>query len=178
MKVKVSNISELGQKIKAERSSMKLSLDDFSQKVNVSRQTLARWEKGEGAGPTVFDLLEMCKVFGCDMGYLVGEYDCKTRPATDICQATGLTEKAVNELLEANRCNQWFALKALNEMLTYDVLSLLELIGHYLTTTEPPELTPSGNERKAETLYLVDVQQELTKLRMRVQEEATKEGSN
>lgn len=96
--VKIYNKKELGKAIERERKSLKDSLETFAQKIKVSRQTLARWEKGEGVGPSVTDLLRMCEVFRCDFGYLVGEYACRTREATDIHAATGLSEKAITRL--------------------------------------------------------------------------------
>ena len=92
------NIPEFGKKIRAERELRGLTLDQLQEKLNISRQTLSKWEKGQGAGPTVFDLLNMCDLFACDMGYLVGEYTERHRQTTDIVQATGLTAKAVETL--------------------------------------------------------------------------------
>lgn len=92
------NQLELGKKISEERNKLGDSLEAFSQKINITRQTLSRWEKGEGVGPSVSDLLRMCEIFNCDFGYLVGEYECRTRSETDIQAVTGLSEKSIEEL--------------------------------------------------------------------------------
>lgn len=96
--VKIYNQSELGEKISEERNRLGNSLEAFSQKINITRQTLSRWEKGEGVGPSVSDLLRMCEIFNCDFGYLVGEYECRTRSETDIQAVTGLSEKSIERL--------------------------------------------------------------------------------
>lgn len=88
------NEKEIGSLIAKERKYMKLSLEELASKINVSRQTLSKWEKGEGEGPTIFDLIRLCKIFNCDYGYLVGEYSCKKKETFDIQQLTGLSEKA------------------------------------------------------------------------------------
>lgn len=40
----------------------------------------------------------MCDLFNCELGYLLGEYNCKTRATTDIQAATGLSERAIDRL--------------------------------------------------------------------------------
>jgi len=62
-----------------------------------SRQTVANWEKGKTV-PCMEALLRMCNFFGCELGYLLCEYDCKTREMTDIHVATGLSEKAIDAI--------------------------------------------------------------------------------
>lgn len=97
------NISQFGARLKQERKSMDLSMDELGEKLNITRQTLSNWEKGESS-PTVGDLLNMCEIFHCDFGYLVGEYDCRTRESTDIQKLTGLSEDAIKEIIS------WFHL--------------------------------------------------------------------
>ena len=98
MKVKV-----IGERIKAERTreGCSVTLDALAEKIGVTRQTISKWEKGEGSGPTVWDLIRLCEFFGCDYGYLIGDYECRTRIATDIREETGLSELAVTNLLIA-----------------------------------------------------------------------------
>lgn len=94
----MDNITGMGRIIKAERKKLGDNLDEFAQKIGISRQTLAKWESGQGNGPTVNDLLRMCELFNCDFGYLVGEYTCKKREATDIQAETGLSDSGINTL--------------------------------------------------------------------------------
>jgi transcriptional regulator with XRE-family HTH domain len=64
-----------------------------------SRQTVANWEKGKTT-PCMEDYLRMCELFDCELGYLLCEFDCKTREVTDIQAAIGLTEKAIKAIRE------------------------------------------------------------------------------
>lgn len=96
-------IKAIGERIKAERTreGYSITLDTLADKIGVTRQTISKWEKGEGTGPTVWDLVRLCEFFGCDYGYLIGDYACRTRIATDIREETGLSELAVTNLLIA-----------------------------------------------------------------------------
>lgn len=96
-------IKTIGERIKAERTreGYSITLDTLADKIGVTRQTISKWEKGEGTGPTVWDLVRLCEFFGCDYGYLIGDYACRTRIATDIREETGLSELAVTNLLIA-----------------------------------------------------------------------------
>ena len=92
----------VGEHIKAERKALKLSQDDFVEKYGKelgisSRTTLYKWEKGEGE-PSAWTILKLSNIFGCDPGYLIGEYTCRTRAATDIKAETGLSEMAIKLL--------------------------------------------------------------------------------
>lgn len=64
---------------------------------STSRTTIRKWERGEVL-PPLEHLLKMCELFGCELGYLLGEYDLPTRTATDIQQETGLSVKAIEQL--------------------------------------------------------------------------------
>lgn len=47
---------------------------------------------------SISTLCAMCDLFDCDMGYLLGEYEEKHRVAAEVCDATGLSETAVQRL--------------------------------------------------------------------------------
>lgn len=91
------NIEEIGKRIRHEREKKGDSLEAFAEKIAVARQTLSKWEKGL-TSPSLDDLEHMCSEFDCDFGYLVGEYNCKRRPATDIQKETLLSELACETL--------------------------------------------------------------------------------
>ncbi len=92
----------LGSRIVAERNKKDLSQDklikELSKTVPLGRNRLSELENGKAIRCDILVLSEMCKIFDCDLGYLMGEYSCKTRQATDIHAETGLSEEAVNEL--------------------------------------------------------------------------------
>lgn len=87
------NASAIGQKLKTERVACGYkSQDALAEKMNVCRQTVASWERGENLN--LGDLVRLCNLFSCDFGYIVGEYECKRRTATDIREETGLSASA------------------------------------------------------------------------------------
>ena len=61
---------KFGENLKKIRISKKLSQEDLAEKVNVSRQSISKWETGD-AYPTMNNLLELCKIFHCKINDLV-----------------------------------------------------------------------------------------------------------
>lgn len=57
-------------RIKELRESLEKTQDDFAKDLNVSRQTVSRWENDQGLTPD-----ELCKIadyFDCSIDYIVG----------------------------------------------------------------------------------------------------------
>lgn len=160
----------IGRRLREERKSLKLSQDELAEKLYIgSRQTVARWENGSML-PSMSDLLSMCCLFNCEMGYLLCEHDCKTRAATDIQTETGLSEKAINELLTAYTARQYYALLAINELLQDDNLYTLEVIGRYLSIGEKFTVEGmSGQHIKEKSLIALEMQQLIDSIRSKVQ---------
>jgi len=86
----------IANRIKAERKALKWSQEVLANTLYVNRNTVIAWEKGRI--PSLADMLHMCKLFDCELSYLLCEYDCKTRIATDIQETTGLSETAINKM--------------------------------------------------------------------------------
>jgi transcriptional regulator with XRE-family HTH domain len=96
MTVTQVNWEEVGKRIKKARKELGLSQEDFAAQQYIERKSLSRWENGH---PISIDgLLCLCQGLKCDIGYLIGEYDCKTKEATDIQKEIGLSEKSINNL--------------------------------------------------------------------------------
>lgn len=91
----------IGQRIRNERKTLGLSQQRLSEELYRERALIGRWERGERL-PLLDDLINMCNLFNCEVGYLLCEegYENKTRTVTDICKSTGLSEEAVNLLIE------------------------------------------------------------------------------
>ena len=53
-----------GDNLKKIRKYNKMSQEDFAEKVNVSRQSVSKWETGD-AYPEMNNILELCKIFKC-----------------------------------------------------------------------------------------------------------------
>lgn len=97
----IYDLKAIGKRIKKERieSGFK-SQGAFAEEMNYSqesRQTVANWENGKTM-PCLKDMLKMCKLFDCELGYLLCEYDNKTREATEVCKALGISKEAEVEL--------------------------------------------------------------------------------
>ena len=63
---------KFGDNLKKVRILKKLSQEDLAEKVNVSRQSISKWETGD-AYPTMNNLLELCKIFHCKINDLVND---------------------------------------------------------------------------------------------------------
>lgn len=124
-------IKKIGERIKTERKKQDLTLDDLADKIGVSRQTISKWEKGVAtSGPSLWELVKMCQLFQCDLGYIVGEYECKTRPVTDIHNETGLHEDTILNLQEWAECKnstKELVYNFLDDLLDWDRLEYLAI---------------------------------------------------
>ena len=104
----------IGEKVAAERKKHKWSQTELIEElaeigVHISRNKLSEFEHGTYSDVSLSFLSGLCKLFDCDMGYLLGEkgYENKNRQTTDIVRATGLTEDAVNELQDFENINRY-----------------------------------------------------------------------
>ena len=72
--------------------------DNMSEKArDTKRKCIVGYENGKyPKDPDVY--LSLCNALDCDMGYLFGEHDCKTKDLQGVCDYTGLTESAVEQL--------------------------------------------------------------------------------
>ena len=98
---------EIGKRIAAERQRAKLSQIALAKKLNLSkdsRQSVSRWEnwKKRKVTPSLEHMVQLCKIFDCEMDYLFGEISERTHATTDICTETGLTAEAVERLRQWN----------------------------------------------------------------------------
>ena len=105
----------IGQRIRIERKRLDMTQDDMGAELHVVRQTFSDWERGKKL-PQLSDMLSMCNMFECELGYLLCEHEEKTREATDVCRATGLSEDAFIQL-QMIRDNAPNLMKVLNLIL-------------------------------------------------------------
>lgn len=92
---------EISKRIRQERKKLGLSQDELCEKIHISRNTLSDYEVGKNlkiSNMSLETLLELCRVFKCDVGYLLGEYKERRHTAADICAVTGLSETSVEVL--------------------------------------------------------------------------------
>lgn len=88
---------KIGKRIGEERKKLGFNQEVFGEKIGVARPTVSKWERGTPCD--LESLAKMCELFDCEMAYMLCEIDAKTREKTDICKVTGLSEKAVENLI-------------------------------------------------------------------------------
>lgn len=183
--INIYDFQKIGDRIKTERTNAtvrshtgkekSMTQSDLADELGVTRQTIAKWEHGEDI-PQLSDFLRLCNLFGCELGYMLCEYDCKTRAATDIQAETGLSEMAIGRIA-ASTSGRGIRMytqsrdldrKALDEMLVFNGGEILTLIAEYLFNEEKPVELGDGRVLTSEaiaTSYLLEISGELQALR-------------
>jgi len=121
---------ETAHRIEKERYALGYSKLKLAELLFVDRNTITAWERCDDKGrfPPLDSLLMMCELFNCELGYLLGEHECKTREATDIRAVTGLSEIALTELT-----NHHEASDALSRLLENGFASTLGGLEYFIT---------------------------------------------
>ena len=83
---------KFGENLKIIRKKKKMSQEELAEKVNVSRQSVSKWENGE-AYPEMNNILELCKIFGLKINDLVH---------TDMSDISSLDEEIVMSVVKFN----------------------------------------------------------------------------
>lgn len=83
-------LSELGQRIRAQRERLRLKQQDLASALQVSPQAVSKWERGENA-PDLFLLGDLAKLLGVSTDWLLDTH----RTGRDIFTATVLTSTVV-----------------------------------------------------------------------------------
>lgn len=92
----------VGKNIRALRKAAGMTQEAFAKELHMSessRVSISQWERGEKL-PGITQLMEICDLFGCEIGFLFGDYDQRCRSVADICEYTNLSEAAINLLHE------------------------------------------------------------------------------
>ena len=61
---------KFGDNLRKIRKSKKMSQEQLAEKMNVTRQSVSKWENGESY-PEMNNIFELCKVFNCKLNELV-----------------------------------------------------------------------------------------------------------
>ncbi|MDL2318467.1 helix-turn-helix domain-containing protein [Eubacteriales bacterium OttesenSCG-928-A19] len=146
----------LGKRIKDERKRAGLTQEKLMKKLEGSSNSyrlLGRWEKGD-ARPQFYQMIKLAEIFDCDFGYLIGEYDCRTRVATDIHMETGLSEGAIRLLQKMKKKSQYKYLDTISLLIDQaeitrskgpdDSTVLQEIIEYLYTTIDPDSVQVSA----------------------------------
>lgn len=93
------NPSLIGEKIKFERKKRNWSQAKLGEKLGISNNQVSKYEKGDPA-PPIEMLFTLCKIFNCELGYLLGENDYTegNRLETEICNLIGLNHESIHAL--------------------------------------------------------------------------------
>ena len=97
------NFVKIGDRIRQMRKEKFGNQEDFIEAlgekgVPIGRNKISAIENGEQSQFTLPFLLACCNLFNCDMGHLLGEYNCKTRDMQFIHDETGLSEESISLL--------------------------------------------------------------------------------
>ena len=101
--------AQIGKRIKDERNKKKLSQQELADAISamlnsdpvckgIGQNTVSNWEKGITL-PPLSKLIALSNIFGCDIGYLLCDYDEPTRNLADVVEQTGLSGEAVKSLV-------------------------------------------------------------------------------
>ena len=107
------SLMKFGDNLKLIRKNKNMSQEELAEKVNVTRQSVSKWENGE-AYPEMNNILELCKIFNCKINDLVH---------TDMSDITSLDEEIVMKVVKFNEKKQ-------NQVKTLsNIISLIGSIG-------------------------------------------------
>ncbi|MEZ3445339.1 MAG: helix-turn-helix domain-containing protein [Lachnospiraceae bacterium] len=93
------NTEKIGKTILDERTKLKLSQMELGKKIGIIGKQISNYEKGK-LRPPIDVMLNLCNVFQCELGYLLGEPDYSegTKLETAITTTTGLSANALNNI--------------------------------------------------------------------------------
>ena len=86
------------EKLQLLRKSKGYTQEEFAEKINISRQAVAKWEAGQSY-PDITNLIQISNMFNVTIDYLVKEQECSIKPVT--AEIDDITE-IINFRLEAN----------------------------------------------------------------------------
>jgi len=170
-------LDTIGERIRSERLRKGWTQVKFASKLGlyVNHSRISKWENGnEIPGDDIVRM--MAKVFECEYCYLKGEYPQRTRTEADIKQATGLSDKAVEAIKNADHYRGLPSMpsmkecsgnpkdmldKLLQDVRFHDVLTqighyyngILSLENHEAAFQEMQSSDPSDYENALATVY-------------------------
>ncbi|MBE6144540.1 MAG: helix-turn-helix transcriptional regulator [Firmicutes bacterium] len=87
---------KFGDNLRKIRKNKKMSQEQLAEKVNVTRQSVSKWENGESY-PEMNNILELCKIFNCKINDLVHN---------DMSDITSLDEEIIMKAVKFNEKKQ------------------------------------------------------------------------
>ena len=83
---------KFGDNLRQIRKNKKMSQEQLAERVNVTRQSISKWENGESY-PEMNNILELCRIFNCKLNDLVH---------TDMSDIASLDEEIVMKVVKFN----------------------------------------------------------------------------
>lgn len=165
-----NNINVIGERLKEARKSMGYSLEYVAEACDIQQyQTVSKWESGNTT-PKLEKLLTLCELYGCDLGYFIGEYDCKTRKNTDIKAETGLSEASINQL-RADKAFKSSRIQALNALIEFDNGNIIQDVCSFLFHKFDGQVEAGNviiNGKNIADVFLLAIIDELKALRQKI----------
>lgn len=160
----------ISTRLKEARKSMGYSLEYVAEACNIQQyQTVSKWESGNTT-PSLEKLLTLCELYGCDLGYFIGEYDCKTKKNTDIKAETGLSEAAINQL-RADNAFKRSRIQALNALIEFDNGNIIQDVYSFLFHKFDGQIEAGNliiNGKNIADVFLLEIIGELQALRQKI----------
>lgn len=98
-----------------------LSYAKFAEKLGMSRATMGFYLSGERV-PNAVDLKRIAEICSVSSDWLIGLDNAPTHEAADICRKTGLSNKALVNLISLNKYGPVQSLLALNALLEHEMI--------------------------------------------------------
>lgn len=115
----LTKAERIGQRIKAERTRDKnrsMTQVQLALKVHTTQNTISNWETGT-VMPPMDQLINLAKVFGCDVAYLLCDYDDRNITDMWISDTTGLSVQAIQCLKNRHGILHDYELEIINTLL-------------------------------------------------------------
>lgn len=129
----------------------------------IGRNSLSSLEAGNLEHCDLRLFTALCDLYDCELGYLLGEHEGKTRAVTDIHEKTGISFRGIDGLEQSK--NQWFALQGLNILLEEEGCYTLDLIGQYLFNPDTYTILPNGDKVPTKSIIMIAIQRSLDTIR-------------
>lgn len=160
----------IAARLKKARKSMGYSLEYVAEACGIQQyQTVSKWESGNTT-PSLEKLLLLCDLYGCNVGYFVGEYDCMTRKNADIKEETGLSENVIKQLRADNAfCKS--KIEALNNLIEFDNGAIIKDISSFLFHNFDRKIQAGNVEISGDNIadvFLLEIISELKNLRQKI----------
>ena len=131
-----------GNIIRTERNKLGITQAELGNMVKTSGKQISNYEKGITAPPMDM-MFSLCKVFNCELGYLLGEEDYteKSKLSTMIVNETGLSLDAIKVLKEVKRFSKDYS-RVANALISstwfFSFISDLEALDSAIEKYEAP----------------------------------------